>query len=268
MRLFGPTLGASPGTSTTTGPATNSHAGPRPARASGLGSAPRPSSAPARAAPPPQSPRPRGGSVRAVPKGVARSPQGGPRARAERPHTGRRPRRAGPELVRVPERREAGPTPEDGIGTCSGRDLQRLLEHACGVRRSRLAVSDRRHRHGFSRLRPRPRHQDADAELPTRFREVVVAPIAALPEAHPDAAVPVGFEEEARFGPPRTRTRVGARRGSRPRAVRPTQDTVLSVVTAFGPGPGAASGRLAAVRNAAAVNRFLERMALGIAISS
>ncbi|MBV8076786.1 MAG: IS630 family transposase [Planctomycetaceae bacterium] len=202
-----------------------------------------------------------GWSVRAVPTWVARSNQRGPRALAERPNTGRRARRAGPELLRFQERREAGPTPEDGLCTSPGRDLQRILEHEFGVLMSLQAVSDLLHRHGCSRLMPQPQHKDADEELQAIFREVVVDPIQALQEAHPDEEVPVRFEDEARFGPQGTLTRVWARRGSRPRGVRPTQSTSLPVLTAVCASTGAASGLISPALNAAVVNLFLEQFA-------
>ena len=61
-----------------------------------------------------------GCSVRSVQNWVGRYNRGGPEALRERPHSGRPPRLAGPELDRFRERLEAGPTPEDGI-----RDLAR-----------------------------------------------------------------------------------------------------------------------------------------------
>ena len=64
-----------------------------------------------------------GCSVRAVQGWVARYNAGGPEALRERPHTGRPPRLAGPELARFRERLEAGPTPEDGLCTFYGPDL-------------------------------------------------------------------------------------------------------------------------------------------------
>lgn len=200
-----------------------------------------------------------GCSLRAVQEWVARYNQGGPQALAERPHTGRRPRLAGPELLRFQGRLEAGPTPEDGIGTFYGRDLQRILEHEFGVLMSLQAVYDLLHRHGFSSLMPRPQHKDADEELQAIFREVVVDQIQAIQEAHPDETVQVWFEDEARFGQQGTLTRVWACRGSRPRGVRQTQYTFLYVLTAVCASTGAASGLISPTLNAAVVNLFLEQ---------
>ena len=200
-----------------------------------------------------------GCSVRAVQTWVARYNQGGPQALAERPHTGRRPRLAGPDLLRFQERLEAGPTPEDGLCTFYGRDLQRILKHEFGVLMSLQAVYDLLHRHGFSSLMPRPQHKDADEELQAIFREVVVDQIQAIQEAHPDEQVQVWFEDEARFGQQGTLTRVWARRGSRPRGVRQTQYTFLYVLTAVCASTGAASGLISPTLNAAVVNLFLEQ---------
>src|ERR1700724_4650770 len=52
-----------------------------------------------------------GCSRRAVQTWVARYNQGGVPALQERPHTGRTPRLAGPDLLRFQERLEAGPKP-------------------------------------------------------------------------------------------------------------------------------------------------------------
>ncbi len=124
---------------------------------------------------------------------------------------------------------------------------------------SRQAVSDLLHRHGFRSLRPRPQPKDADEELQAIFREVSADQIQAIQEAHPDERGQVWFEDEARFGQQGTRTRVGARKGTRPRAVRQTQSTFLSLLTAVCAATGAASGLISPVLNAEVVNLFLEQ---------
>ena len=121
-----------------------------------------------------------GCSVRAVQDWVARYNRGGPEALRERPHPGRPPRLAGPELARFRERLEAGPTPEDGICTFYGPDLRRILEREFGVLLGLQAVYDLLHRHGFSSLMPRPQHKDADEELQAIFKEVIVDQIQAI----------------------------------------------------------------------------------------
>ena len=94
----------------------------------------RPSSSPSRAAPPPASPTALGCSRRVRPDlGRPLQSRRPGEALAERPHSGRPPRLAGPELGRFRERLEAGPTPEDGVCTFYGPDLRRILEQEFGV---------------------------------------------------------------------------------------------------------------------------------------
>jgi transposase len=201
-----------------------------------------------------------GCGVRSVRNRVARYNAGGPEALHERPHPGRPPRLAGPELARFKERLEAGPTPEDGIGTFYGPDLRRILEREFGVALGQQAVYDLLHRHGFSSLMPRPQHKDADEELQAIFKEVIADQIRAIREAHPGEDVRVWFEDEARFGQQGTPARVWARRGSRPRGVRQNQYTCLYVLTAVCVETGAASGLISPTLNAGVVNVFLGQL--------
>jgi transposase len=200
-----------------------------------------------------------GCGVRSVQNWVARYNHGGPEALNERPHPGRPPRLAEPELTRFRERLEAGPTPEDGICTFYGPDLRRILEREFGVLLGQQAVYDLLHRHGFSSLMPRPQHKDADEELQAIFREVILDQIQAIEEAHPGEDVQVWFEDEARFGQQGTLARVWARRGSRPRGVRQAQYTFLYVLTAVCVATGAASGLISPTLNVGVVNLFLEQ---------
>ena len=200
-----------------------------------------------------------GCGVRSVQEWVARYNGGGPEALRERPHTGRPPRLAGPELDRFRRRIEAGPTPEDGICTFYGPDLRRILEHEFGVLLSLQAVYDLLHRHGFESLMPRPQHKDADEELQAIFKEVIVDQIQAITEAHPQEVVQVWFEDEARFGQLGTMARVWAKKGSRPRGVRQTQYGYLYVLTAVCIATGDASGLISPTLNVGVVNLFLEQ---------
>ena len=206
-----------------------------------------------------------GCSVRAVQGWVSRYNRGGPEALREKPHPGRPPRLAGPELERFRQRIEAGPTPEDGICTFYGPDLRRILGREFGVLLGLQAVYDLLHRHGFSSLMPRPQHRDADEELQATFKEVIVDQIRAIREAHPEEEVRVWFEDEARFGQQGTLCRVWARKGSRPRGVRQTQYTSLYVLTAICAGTGAASGLISPTSNVGVVNLFLEQFSRELA---
>lgn len=76
---------------------------------------------------------------------------------------------------------------------------------------------------------------------------------------HPQKQVRVYFEDEARFGQQGTLTRLWARTGSRPTAVRQTQYDFLYVFTAVCPETGDACGLIAPHVNTAAMNIFLEQ---------
>ncbi len=71
----------------------------------------------------------------------------------------------------------------------------------------------------------------------------------------------VWFEDEARFGQQGTLTRMWAKRGSRPRAVRQTQYDYLYVLGAVCPGSGQSVGLLAPYLDTNIVNRFLAQFA-------
>ena len=67
----------------------------------------------------------------------------------------------------------------------------------------------------------------------------------------------VWFQDEARFGQQGTLTRVWARRGSRPRAVRQTQYDYLYVLGAVCPASGQSVGLMAPYLDTNIVNQFL-----------
>ena len=67
---------------------------------------------------------------------------------------------------------------------------------------------------------PRSQRKDADEELQALFEEVIADRIQAAAEAHPDQAVGVHFEDEARAGQQDTLCLVWARTEARPRGMR------------------------------------------------
>ena len=151
--------------------------------------------------------------------------------------------------------------PEDGVCTLRIPDLRRILQQEYGVTLGRQAVYDLVHRLGYSSLVPRPQHEDAIPEVQEFFQEIVVEQIEAIAEQHPDQEVRTYFQDEARFGTQGTITRVWARRGSRPRAVRQNGRQWLYVLVAVCAGTGAASALIMPEINTAVVNLFLEQFA-------
>ena len=200
-----------------------------------------------------------GCSRRAVQTWVAQYNQGGVPALQEQPHTGRPPRLAGPDRLRFQARLEAGPKPEDGVCTFRCQDLRRILEEEFGVTLRRQAVYDLLHRLGYSSLMPRPQHEQANPEVQAFFKEIVVEQIDAIADQHPDKEIHTYHQDEARFGQKGTITRVWARKGSRPRAVRQTGFSSLYVLAAVCAATGAVSALIMPELNTAVVNLFLEQ---------
>ena len=106
---------------------------------------------------------------------------------------------------------------------------------------------------------PRPQHEQANPEVQEFFKEIVVEQIDAIAAAHPEEQIHTYFQDEARFGQKGTITRVWARRGSRPRAVRQTGFTSLYVLAAVCAATGAMSAVIMPTLNTEVVNLFLEQ---------
>jgi transposase len=202
-----------------------------------------------------------GGSLRSVKNWVAQYNRGGLEALREQPRPGR-PRSLAPEhYPRLKQRLDAPPSPEDGVCALRGVDIRRILEREFGVRMGRQAVYDLLHRLGYSDLMPRPHHEDANPEVQQFFREIVVEQIDAIAADHPGQEVRVYFQDEARFGTQGTITRVWARKGSRPRAVRQNGREWLYVLMAVCVATGTASALIMPELNTAVVSLFLEQLA-------
>ncbi len=78
---------------------------------------------------------------------------------------------------------------------------------------------------------------------------------------HPDKRVLTYYQDEARFGQHGTLTRVWARVGSRPPAIRQTQYDYLYVFSAVCPETGEATGLITPHVNTGAMNAFLAQLA-------
>jgi transposase len=200
-----------------------------------------------------------GCSLRSVKNWVAQYNRGGIEALREHSRPGR-PRSLDPEhYSRLKQRLDAPPRPEDGVCTLRAADIRRILEREFGVLMGRQAVYDLLHRLGYSDLMPRPHHEDANPEVQEFFKEIVVEQIDAIAADHPGQEVRVYFQDEARFGTQGTITRVWARKGSRPRAVRQNGRVWLYVLMAVCAATGAASALIMPELNTAVVNLFLEQ---------
>jgi transposase len=81
--------------------------------------------------------------------------------------------------------------------------------------------------------------------------------LAQLQSAHPDKRLLTYYQDEARFGQHGTITRVWARVGTRPRAIRQTQYDYLYVFSAVCPQTGDATGLISPHVNTHVMNAFL-----------
>jgi transposase len=201
-----------------------------------------------------------GCSLRAVKNWVAQYNRGDIAALHERPRSGRPPRLAPQEYPRLKQRLDAPPRPEDGVCTLRGLEIQRILEEEFGVRMGLQTVYDLLRRIDYSSLMPRPQHEQANPEVQEFFKEIVVEQIDAIAAAHPDQEIRVHFEDEARLGQKGTLTRVWARNGSRPRAVRQLRYTSLYVLAAVCMTTGATSALIMPELNAEVLNLFLAQL--------
>lgn len=165
----------------------------------------------------------------------------------------------------VRERLEAGPRPEDLVCALRGLDMQRILAEEFGVVRCLASIYQLLHRLGYSCLVPRPRHRRADQAAQEQFCRELPGRLAEIARAHPGRRIRVYFEDESRFGQQGTTTRVWARRGSRPTAVRQTEYEYLWVLGAVCPETGQAEGLLSPRLNTAVINVFLEQFSRRLA---
>lgn len=83
--------------------------------------------------------------------------------------------------------------------------------------------------------------------------------LAELKAEHPDKCLLIYYQDEARFGQHGTITRVWAKVGTRPRAIRQTQYDYLYVFSAVCPETGDASGLISPHANTDVMNAFLDQ---------
>ena len=86
-----------------------------------------------------------------------------------------------------------------------------------------------------------------------------------LPEAAKGKPLEIWFQDEARVGQQGTLTRVWARRGTRPRAVRDTRYEWAYLFGAACPGRGVAAGLILPYANTEAMNLHLAEIASAVA---
>ena len=133
-----------------------------------------------------------------------------------------------------------------------------ILEREFGVSYTRNGVCCLLHCLGYSCLAPRPRHENFDPGAETRFRqEGPFLPGQSGTRSNLATRLRTFFFDEARFGQMGTLTRVWARRGSRPTAVRQTKYEWCYLYAAVEPATGQSTALLAPEVNVGAMELFL-----------
>ncbi|MFQ5567318.1 MAG: IS630 family transposase [Paracoccaceae bacterium] len=160
---------------------------------------------------------------------------------SNRAGAGRKPRLSPAQKVALAAQVEKGPDPEaDGVVRWRCADLKRWIETEFGVELHERTVGKHLTALGLRRLSVRPQHPKADPEAQAAFKKNSATPVAtALPEAARDKPLEIWFQDEARVGQQGTLTRVWARRGTRPRALRDTRYRWAYIFGAVCPGRAA-----------------------------
>jgi transposase len=108
-------------------------------------------------------------SPRFVDEWVSRYRGGGIGALLPRKQPGRRPKLTSEQELKLKQRLDAGPRPEDGVCALRGRDIVRIIEQEFGVVHTLGGIYDVLRRLGYSSLVPRPRHRKNDPAAMQRF---------------------------------------------------------------------------------------------------
>ena len=89
----------------------------------------------------------------------------------DKPGRGRKARLSAEQSERFCRRLDAGPTPQEGVCTFTGKHLQGVLEKEFGVLYKLSAVYKLLHRCGYSWLMPRPQHEESDPAAQEEFKK-------------------------------------------------------------------------------------------------
>jgi transposase len=108
---------------------------------------------------------------RAIRSWVSRYNQQGLAGLEDRPGRGRRKALSDEQERQLQARIRAGATAADGVCSLRGEDVRRILAEEFGVVRQLQTTYDLLHKLGFTVLRPRPQHPDADPAAQEEFKK-------------------------------------------------------------------------------------------------
>jgi transposase len=110
-------------------------------------------------------------SERSVRDWVSRYNREGRAGLEDRPGRGRKKALTDAQERQLQDRVRAGATESDGVCTLRGEDVRRILAEEFGVVRKLPATYNLLHKLGFTVLRPRPQHPDADPAAQEAFKK-------------------------------------------------------------------------------------------------
>ena len=168
------------------------------------------------------------------------------------------------ELSEFNKRVEAGPKPEDKVCTLRGNDFKRILKDEFGVFRCLSHVYNLLHKLGYSCLKPRPKHYKSNAKQQEEFIKTLPETLKEIAKSQPSRRLRIYFEDESRFGQQGTLTKVWAKKGTRPTAIRQTEYEYLWVLGAICPETGHAEGLISPCLNSGVINLFLDQLSAEI----
>ena len=163
------------------------------------------------------------------------------------------------------QRIEQGPREEDHCCTFHGKVLQKVLRDEIGKVCCLSSVYYLLHALGYACLQPRPRHYKSSQEAQELFKKNLPEEIAQVRKSYPNKNVEVWFEDEARFGQQGTLTKVWAKRGSRPTAIRQTEYNYLYILSAVCPASGKAEALFFSHLDTKVMNHFLKQLSMTLA---
>ena len=170
----------------------------------------------------------------------------------DRPRSGRKPRLNEDQLIQLDKIVEKQPDPvADGVVRWRCADLKEKIAKRFGVALSERSVGRILNERGFRKLSARPKHPEVNTAILAD----------SLPGHAKGKPIEIWFQDEARVGQKGTLTRLWARKGTRPRAVRDTRYQWAYLFGAVCPDRGVGAALVMPYANTEAMNRILRKSA-------
>ena len=161
---------------------------------------------------------------------------------------------------------ELGPDPaRDGVVRWRRADLRDRVLREFGVTVHERTVGKWLGRHGYCRLSVRPQHPKSDPAAQQAFKDDFAGLVrATIPPEAAGKPVEIRWQDEARVGQQGTLTRVWARRGTRPRALRGQRRNSAHLFGAVCPERDTGAAIIMPQANTEAMNEHLAEISRGV----